>query len=90
MSEASLREKARRHLQHGLIPNEVPRRVYGGLGIGARCHVCSLPVRHDQSEMELQFFRDAVEKPYLAVFHLHTRCYAAWEFARAEGVGSGE
>ena len=84
MSEASLREKARRHLQHGLIPNAVPRRVYGGLGIGARCHMCSLPVRHDQSEIELQFFRDAVEKPYLAVFHLHTRCYAAWELERTE------
>jgi len=83
MSEASLREKARRHLQQGSIPNKVPRRVYGGLGIGARCHVCSLPVRPDESEIELQFFRDAVEKPQLAVFHLHTRSFAAWELERA-------
>jgi len=82
MSETNLREKARLHLQHGSMPNEVPRRVYGGLGFGVRCHVCALPVRHDQSEIELQFFRDAAENPHLDVFHLHTRCFAAWELER--------
>jgi hypothetical protein len=85
MSEVSLRDRARLHLRDGSIPNEVPRRVYGGPGVGARCQVCALPIRQDQSELELQFFRDAVEKPHLDVFHLHTRCFAAWELERRQG-----
>jgi hypothetical protein len=40
-------------------------------------------------EFEIQFARDG-GTPYLDVFHVHTRCYAVWEFVRRPDAGSRE
>ena len=80
--ETSLRERVKHQLVEGTLPDEAPRRVYGGLGIGAHCQICGRSVGKNQNELELQFVRDA-DPLTIAVFHLHARCFAAWELERS-------
>jgi hypothetical protein len=83
-SEVRLRDQARAHLQSGKLPNHCPRRVWGGPGAGLECAVCELPVSPEQVEMQVEFLRDHdVELP--EVFHVHSRCFAAWELERTTG-----
>ena len=82
MSEASLREKVRLQLRDGALPTDSPRRVYGGLGIGVSCNICGRPVASDENELQLQFVRDT-DSLSIVIFHLHPRCYAAWELERS-------
>ena len=79
--ETFLREKARAIVRDGKLPNRPPDRIWGGPGVGAACTVCDLPVRIDEKELEIQFARDG-DNPGLDKFHLHVRCFAAWEFER--------
>ena len=79
--ENILREKARPIVRDGKLPNRPPDRIWGGPGVGAACTVCDLPVRTDEKELEIQFARDG-DNPGLDKFHLHVRCFAAWEFER--------
>ena len=77
--EHTLREKARAVIRDGKLPNRAPDRTWGGPGVGAPCAVCELPVTKDEKEFEIQFARDGLDK-----FHVHIRCFAAWEFERRE------
>lgn len=79
--EAVLREKARAAVHQGKLPSRGPDRVWGGPGIGVPCAVCGVPVTKDEMEFEIQFARDG-GSPDLDKFHLHRRCFAAWEFER--------
>jgi hypothetical protein len=45
--------------------------------------VCGLPVTKDEMEFEIEFARDG-NNPGLDKFHVHVRCFAAWEFERAK------
>jgi hypothetical protein len=81
--EQILREKARAAVQDGKIPSRKADRTWGGPGVGATCAVCALPVTKEQMEFEIQFARDG-DNPGLDKFHLHVRCFAAWEFERAK------
>jgi hypothetical protein len=58
-----------------------PTRTWGGPGVGAPCTVCGEPITKDQLEFEVQFARDG-DNPGLDKFHIHVRCFAAWEFER--------
>ena len=79
--EPRLRERARAAIQSGKIPSRSPDRTWGGPGVKATCTICNLPVTKDQLEMQVEFARD--EEPYgLDRFHVHIRCFAAWEFER--------
>lgn len=62
-------------------PTEAPTRTWGGPGVGAPCSVCGLPVTKAEKEFEIQFERDG-DNPGLDKFHVHIRCFAAWEFER--------
>ena len=79
--EKILREKARAAVRDGKIPARRPDRTWGGRGVGASCAICELPVTKDQMEFEIQFARDG-DNPGLDMFHVHLRCFAAWEFER--------
>ena len=83
--EARLREQARAAAQNGKLPNRLPDRTWGGPGVGAECAVCGLPVTKDQLELEIQFARNG-DNPGLDKFHVHIRCFAAWEFERNKSL----
>ena len=82
--EAILREKARVVIQNGKLPSRPPDRTWGGPGVGATCTVCELPVTTQEMEFEIQFARDAKQglEAGLDKYHVHIRCFAAWEFER--------
>jgi hypothetical protein len=79
--EPRLREQAREVIQNGKLPSRSPDRTWGGPGVGAPCSVCAKPVTKDELEFEIQFARDG-DNPGLDKFHVHVRCFAAWEFER--------
>jgi hypothetical protein len=79
--EPRLREQARAAIQSGKLPSRAPDRTWGGPGVGAACAVCGLPITREQLEFEIQFARDG-DNPGLDKFHVHIRCFAAWEFER--------
>ena len=81
--EARLREQAREAIEKTRIPQHLPDRTWGGPGVGVACAVCELPVTKDQLEFEIQFAHDG-EDPGLDKYHVHIRCFAAWEFERAK------
>ncbi len=79
--ESVLRQQARAAVQSGKMPAQRPDRTWGGPGVGARCVICEQPVSRDELEFEVQFAHDG-DNPGLDKFHLHLRCFAAWEFER--------
>jgi hypothetical protein len=81
--EETLRAKARAVVQAGKLPARSPDRVWGGPGVDAPCAVCELPVTKAEMEFEVEFARDGQGGGGdLDKFHLHRRCFAAWEFER--------
>ena len=81
--ENILRGKARAAVQDGKIPSRRADRTWGGPGVGATCAICELPATRDEMEFEVQFARDG-DNPGLDKFHVHVRCFAAWEFERGK------
>ena len=79
--EPRLREQAREAVKNGKLPARAPDRTWGGPGVGASCSVCGVPVTRDELELEIEFAHDGAN-PRLDKFHLHVRCFAAWEFER--------
>jgi hypothetical protein len=60
-----------------------PDRTLGGLGSGVACLVCGEQIKQNQMELEIEFNRDGVS-PGLDRYHLHPRCFAAWELERGK------
>jgi hypothetical protein len=87
--EPILRATAREVIRTGKLPNRRPDRTWGGPGVGASCTICGEPVTKDQLEFEIQFSRDG-NNPGLDKFHLHIRCFAAWELERTMGGDTGQ
>jgi hypothetical protein len=85
-AEVRLREQARNAIQNGKIPSRAPDRTWGGPGVGARCTVCDRPVTRDDLEFEIQFEKEGTPPGDgdLDKFHVHVRCFAAWEFERSK------
>jgi hypothetical protein len=79
--KARRREQARAAIQSGKLPSRGPDRTWGGPGVGATCAVCERPVSKQEMEFEIQFARDG-DNPGLDKFHVHVRCFAAWELER--------
>jgi hypothetical protein len=73
--------RVREVLKAGKLPNRRPDSTWGGSGVGAPCAVCDLPITHDQLEFEIEFARNG-DNPGLDKYHVHVRCFAAWEFER--------
>ena len=82
MDEQQLRAKAREALTAGKIPNRRPDRTWGGPGVNVPCSICGLPGDPPANGVsEIQYARDGGNSG-LDVFHVHIRCFAAWEFER--------
>jgi hypothetical protein len=88
-SEDVLRARAREAIDSGKLPDRRADRTWGGPGAGEMCPVCGRLVTHDDLEMQTEF-----ERPEggLDKYHIHVRCFAAWEFERRrrEGTGPGD
>ena len=86
--EALLREKVRRAMEAGSLPNRRPDRIWGGPSGGASCAVCGARVARDELDLELEFFRgggdDGVDR-----HHVHIHCLAAWETELYNGHPQG-
>jgi hypothetical protein len=46
--------------------------------------VCGETIARDQLEVDIEFSGHGV----IGTFHLHPRCFTAWEFERTKGAGS--
>jgi hypothetical protein len=79
--EPRLREQARAVIQSSKLASRNPDRTWGGPGVGAPCSVYEKPVTKEEMEFAIQFARDG-DNPGPDKFHVHIRCYAAWEFER--------
>jgi hypothetical protein len=88
-NEAVLRGQAAEALRLGKLPCEQPDRLWGGRGIGAVCAICRRPVTRDQIEVAIEFARNG-SVPGLDTYHLHLRCFAAWEFERGPLAASDQ
>jgi hypothetical protein len=82
-NEARVRALARGVLQTGTVPRREPDRTWGGKGVGLPCTVCGESIAPTDTEYELEFFHDGAA-PGLDRFHLHLRCFAAWEMERTK------
>jgi hypothetical protein len=84
MDDGSLCEKARAAIQNGKLPERGPDRIMGGPGCGEACALCGETLGRNRMELEAEFTQ-AGEIPELHKYHLHPRCFAAWEFERRQG-----
>jgi hypothetical protein len=83
VSESILGHKAGEAIRRGQVPSRAPDRIIGGPGTGALCCVCGEPVMHHMTQLELEFNHNGAA-PDVAIFRLHHRCFAAWEFERTK------
>ena len=89
MDDSTLREKARELIQNGKLPTQNPHRIMGGPGCGEACALCGEALRRNQMEFEPEFRSDG-EIPELHKYHLHPRCFMAWEFERTKDRETGQ
>jgi hypothetical protein len=89
MDESILREKAREALQNAKLPARGPDGTTRGPGCGEACAICGETVRRTQMELEAEFRHDGeMRQPHK--YHLHPRCFMAWEFERFKDGASGQ
>ena len=48
--------------------------------------MCDVPVETNEMEFQTQYAPDG-GAPYFDVYHLHVRCYSAWELVRTKVDG---
>ena len=85
--ERILRKMAHEAIRAGDMPTCGPERLWGGPGNGARCAICGSTVGRDETEFELEFRLD-VDRGR-GNYHVHARCFAAWELERQEPQKAG-
>lgn len=85
--ENVLRARAREAMKSGDLPEQPPDRMWGGPGSGASCAVCGKIVGPKEVEFELQFSSSGGAGPL--TYHVHARCFAAWELERRKGCSNG-
>jgi hypothetical protein len=71
------------------FPDATPIGTWGGKGADVPCAICGERIRPDHLEYEVQFGHRGA-KPGVDVFHLHLRCFAAWEMERTKLDGGGD
>jgi len=89
MDDSRLQRNAREAIQSGALPDEPPERTWGGPGAGARCALCDGVLSKEDVELEIEFAARG-ENGDRPTFHMHPRCFAAWEAERRRMESSGE
>jgi hypothetical protein len=79
--KSTLEKKAREAIQARTLPNHPPTSMWGGPGCGAGCAVCGEPLQRDEIEYELEF-ADNPDDGRLRTYHVHVKCFTAWERER--------
>jgi len=74
--DCALRDKAREAMEQARLPARQPDRMLGGLGSSATCALCGIELKRDEMELEIELMRDR--------YHLHPRCFIAWELERED------
>lgn len=77
--EDKLRRLTKEAIRAGKVPAEQPTGTWGGNGSGAPCNICGLPISNHDIGFELEFSQEGARARSC---HLHSRCFAAWEFER--------
>ena len=81
IDEGTLWKRAREAVETGKLPNRRPTCMWGGSGVGASCAICEDPLEPDELEYEVEF--DQIDGSAASQgYHIHVRCYAAWELER--------
>jgi hypothetical protein len=78
--DQDLRRRALAALRAGVLPHLRPQRTWGGSGTGELCPVCGRNIEPEDMELELDFASADCGNTGRE-FHLHLRCFAAWEVA---------
>jgi len=82
MDESTVRQRAREAILARRIPHRPPDRMWGGPGNGAECAVCGESLAHAEVGFDLEFADDPTVAKVKQNYHLHVRCFAAWELER--------
>ena len=69
--DATIAEMVRDKLDTGVLPLEVPARIWAGQGTGLACEVCEQPILETEIEYEAQY------EEHHAI-RLHSRCHTVW------------
>jgi hypothetical protein len=88
-NEHRIRALARNIFQAGLMPRRDPDGTWGGKGVDVPCAICGERIGPDQLEYELQFGQEGAT-PDVDLFHLHLRCFAAWEMERTKAASDSD
>lgn len=81
--EQDLRAHARSAIRTQLLPSRRPDQIVDAPGDGATCVVCGKRLAPEAMAFDLEFSGEGARAPKLN-YLLHLRCFAAWEFARAD------
>ena len=76
-----LRRIAREAIRAGRLPAARPLRTWAGMGDGAACSLCALPIHTEEVEIELEC--GGAPRPGPGEWRVHARCFEAWELERA-------
>jgi hypothetical protein len=82
MDESTLRQRAREAILMGRLPNRPPDRMWGGPGNCAACAICGESLARADVCFDLEFADDPTVAKVKQNYHLHVRCFAAWELER--------
>lgn len=77
--EQALRRLAREAMTAERVPAGRPKGTWGGDGTGALCAICGLSISRHGIGFEVEF---SGETAPARTYHLHSQCFAAWEFER--------
>jgi len=82
--EPILRAKAREAILNGRLPTTRPSRMFCSLSVGETCAACGDLVTRGEMKFELVFQRWSKWWSEIRRYHLHPRCFTAWDFERID------
>ena len=73
----------------GRLPSRHPRRMSAGNGFGTPCAVCGETLDYDELGYELEFPKAGDGDDAKVEYHVHHRCFGAWELERHMPASTG-